>query len=376
LDREQSIGENENADFPTRTIIGADYELSQYITFYAQQEIARGEFEDAEDTRIGIRARPWAGAQVNSSIQRHYNENGERVFSNLGLIQAWRINEKLSVDIGLDHGRIVQDPENIRFNPNEPPTSGSLDGFTAISLGASYREKSWSSSSRIEFRNAQSEDKYGIIANIFGEPRPGLGLLLSSKLYNAKAENGLNKKNGDIQFSMVHRPKETRWMIFNKLNFIFDKQIGGEFNINNWRLIDNLSLNHRLNKKTRISFQYGAKYLRENIDGYRFVDYIDLIGLESRYDITPKWDIGVRISLLHSWNLRQYDYSNGISVGYNLFKNAWVSTGYNFSGFEDKDFSPGSYSAKGPYLQFRLKFDYESTKSVIELFRSSGESVR
>jgi hypothetical protein len=313
---------------------------------------------------------------VNSSVQRHYNENGQRVFSNFGLIQSWRINENLSVDIGLDHGRLVQDPGNFRINPNEPPTSGSLDGFTALSLGGSYREESWSSSAKIEFRNAESEDKYGIIGNIFGEPRSGLGVLLGARLYNSKAISGLKRNNGDIQFSLVHRPAQTRWMVFNKLNFIFDKQSGGEFNSDNWRLVDNLSLNHRLGRKTRISFQYGAKYLRENIDGFRFSDYIDLIGIESRYDITTRWDFGVRLSLLHSWNLKQYDYSNGISTGYNLFKNAWLSAGYNFTGFEDGDFSAGGYSARGSYLQFRLKIDYESAKSVIDIFRSTDGEIQ
>jgi hypothetical protein len=58
-------------------------------------------------------------------------------------------------------------------------------------------------------------------------------------------------------------------------------------------------------------------------------------------------------------------------MGYNLFKNAWLSAGYNFTGFEDRDFSAGSYSAKGPYLQFRLKFDFQSAKSVIDFFRTT-----
>lgn len=376
LDREQSIGNNDNPDFPTRTILGADYNFSRYITIYGEQEFARGESEKAEGTRIGVKAKPWAGAQINSSIQRHYNENGERVFSNLGLIQTWRINEKLSVDFGLDNGRLVRGPDNFRFNPNEPPTSGNPDGFTALSVGSSYKEKSWSTSSRIEYRNAKSEDRYGITANIFGEPRPGLGVMSSVRYYNSRAAGGIKKDNGDIQFSLVYRPSQTAWMVFNRLNFKFDKQSGGEFDSDNWRLVDNLSSNHKLNRRTGISLQYGAKYLRENIDGLRFSDYMDLVGVESRYDITTKWDIGARVSLLHSWNLKQYDYSTGISTGYNLFKNAWLSAGYNFTGFEDKDFSGGSYSARGPYLQFRLKVDYQSAKSVIGFFRSTGDDVR
>jgi hypothetical protein len=53
-------------------------------------------------------------------------------------------------------------------------------------------------------------------------------------------------------------------------------------------------------------------------------------------------------------------------VGYNAFENAWISMGYNFTGFEDRDFSPADFTAEGPFVQFRMKFDQESMRDALK----------
>lgn len=92
--------------------------------------------------------------------------------------------------------------------------------------------------------------------------------------------------------------------------------------------------------------------------------YSDMLALETRYNVTKKWDIGLHGALLHSWNSGQLDYSLGGDIGYLLMANAWVSLGYNLRGFEDKDFSAANYTAQGPYLRFRLKFDQETMRGL------------
>ena len=52
-----------------------------------------------------------------------------------------------------------------------------------------------------------------------------------------------------------------------------------------------------------------------------------------------------------------FRYSTGFSVGHSVFDNTWVSVGYNVTGFEDDDFVSAEYTAKGPYLKFRMKLD-------------------
>jgi hypothetical protein len=177
---------------------------------------------------------------------------------------------------------------------------------------------------------------------------------------------------------MVYRPLYTRWILLDRLDFLYNKQHGEaastiatstgttdiSFNTDSRRVVNNLNANFKLDNKTQISLQYGAKYVMESIDGADYSGYTDLVGIEGRYDLTKKLDVGFRGSMLHSWNSDQISYSTGPSVGYNVIKNAWVSLGYNLVGFKDKDFSVAEYTAQGPYVRFRFKFDQNSVKEA------------
>jgi hypothetical protein len=114
--------------------------------------------------------------------------------------------------------------------------------------------------------------------------------------------------------------------------------------------------------------KHAVKYVNETIDNDDYSGFTDLIGLEGRYDITPKWDIGIRGSVLHSWNADQVDYGAGVSVGHNLVKNFWLSVGYNFSGFNDRGFSSAEFTAREPFLKLRMKIDQESVKDTVKSF--------
>ena len=44
VDHDQSLGgSNASADFPTRTVLGADYQLTQSVTLFADQEFTWGD---------------------------------------------------------------------------------------------------------------------------------------------------------------------------------------------------------------------------------------------------------------------------------------------------------------------------------------------
>jgi hypothetical protein len=112
-----------------------------------------------------------------------------------------------------------------------------------------------------------------------------------------------------------------------------------------------------------------------DFDGARYTGYTDFTGLEARWDLTSRWDVGVRGTVLHSWNSKQFDFSAGLSLGLNVFKNAWVSTGYNVLGFEDEDFSAAGYTARGPFIRFRLKVDQESVRGLLGSLAPLGREV-
>lgn len=367
VDHDQSLMSNTNSDFPTRTTLGADYKLNDTATLFAAQEFTQGENEDTQTTRIGMKASPWSGGQISSSMGQQYGENGSRLFAAAGLKQAYKINSKWSVDAGVDRSSTVAHPGNDRFNTNVPASSGGED-FTAASLGTAYKEEKWSWTGRIETRNSANEDRIGVFSGVYGEFKEGIGLAAALQAFRTEFSSGAGKESRDLRFGLAYRPKETLWIILDRLDFIVEKQNGAGFDFDNQRIINNINANYKANHKTQLSLQYGSKYVKEVIDSNDYRGYTDLTGLEGRYDVTKKWDIGLRGNALHSWSVDQLKFGLGASVGYSFVKNVWLSVGYNFAGFTDRDFSRADFTAAGPFLKFRMKFDQGSMSVAAKEF--------
>ncbi|MBI4826557.1 MAG: DUF11 domain-containing protein [Nitrospirae bacterium] len=368
-DREQSIGKsNESLDFPTRTTLGADYLVSNTVTLFAEHELADGEDIETQDSRIGMRTMPWNGASINTGMTREYSKDGTRVFATMGLLQTWKYNDKWSFDGGFDHSRTV-----INDTVTALPASIAAEDFSALSLGATYREEKWTWNWRGEARSSDTEDKYGLLTGIYGEVKKGLGMSAGIQLFTTESVSGTNTLLGDIRLGAAYRPRNTKWIILDRLDFYFQEEDGPDTDFSSYKIVNNMNANYKPDRENQISFQYGAKYVRDTFDGASYSGFTDLTGIETRHDITKRWDIGARGSLLHSWNSDQYDYSAGASIGCNVVKNAWISLGYNFAGFIDRDFSAGKYTAKGPYMQFRLKFDQYSMKDIAGSFSKNKE---
>ncbi|HYS44211.1 MAG TPA: hypothetical protein VEM32_09560, partial [Geobacteraceae bacterium] len=369
-DHDQSIGGNDNASFPTRTTFGADFKATDKVTLFAQQEFTNGAGASTSTTSAGMKATPWEGGTVNTSMGQNLNENGERVFALFGLKQTWKITDKWSVDGGLDRSQSIIKPGNYHFNVNVPPAAGASEDFTAVSLGSSYREKKWSWDNRVEFRNSASEDKWGVLSGFVGEPKDGWGCSARLQLFDTKSSagqssGGTDSVTGALRLGMVYRPLHTRWIILDRLDLLYNQQETAGVKNDSRRIVNNLTANFKPDDRLQVSLLYGAKYVLETIDSKLYGSYTDLLGTEGRYDLTKDWDVGLHASILHSWSSGQISYSSGPSIGYNVMKNAWVSLGYNIVGFADKDFSAANYNAQGPFIHFRFKFDQNSVREAV-----------
>ncbi len=366
LDHEQSIGDdNANLDYPTRTLFGTDYQLADPVRLFAEHEITQGQSFDSQSSRAGFKATPWQGGQVGSSVGHQIGENGDRLFANLGLTQSWQINDRWRLDGGLDRTQKVSGEARAPFDTDVPTAAGAQEDFTALSLALGYKVDLWSWTGRVESRVADSQDKWGLITGIAGEVRPGLGLSGGMEAFNTVAASGDAHLDGNVRLSLAYRPKNTRWIVFDRLEYKFEnrKDETGEFDAR--RIVNNLNTNYKPFLGLQLALQYGAKYVFDTIDGSSYSGYTDLTGIEVRYDLTSSWDIGLQASLLHSWDAGQLDYRTGLSVGYAMFKNTWLSVGYNLTGFSDEDFSSADYTAAGPYMKFRMKFDQKSVKEMV-----------
>ncbi len=357
---------DESADFPSRYILGADYLLTPSIELFAENEWTYGADQDTVMTRGGARAAPWEGATVTSSLNREGQENGDRLFATLGMTQMFRISGQWTGDVAIDNTRTIRDPGAVAFNTNVPIAQGTTnDDFTAVSMGAAYHADTYTLTNRVETRNATSEHKVGLLVGWERKLIDGVGYAISTQLFDADRSNGTTAFNGNVRFSLGYRPLYSRWVSLNRLEYKFDEEVDVSGIDNRQRkLINNYVTNYKPNHENQLSLNYGVKYVIDNFSGDEFSGMTHLLGGEYRHDISRLFDIGVHAGTLYSVNSNNYHYTTGASVGFNLARNIWLSAGYNFDGFEDRDFAAAGYTAKGPYIQFRLKFDQDTAAEI------------
>jgi hypothetical protein len=222
----------------------------------------------------------------------------------------------------------------------------------------------------VEARCAGNQDKWGLTTGIAGQVRQGLGLSAAVQAFDThgRADNGADTFESDLRLSLAWRPDNGAWIIFDRLDYTIESESDAAGKTDARRIVNNFNASYKPRHDLQVALQYGAKYVFDTIDGRDYDGYTDLTGFETRRNLTERWDVGLQAGLLHAWNVGQFDYRTGASVGYSLFKNTWVSLGYNFTGFKDEDFSAADFTASGPYLKFRLKFDQQSVREMVDWF--------
>jgi hypothetical protein len=93
-----------------------------------------------------------------------------------------------------------------------------------------------------------------------------------------------------------------------------------------------------------------------------------LVASRAVYDVTENIDIGVMAAALVGNPGRARQTALGLEAGYLVQQNLWLSAGYNWRGFNDRDLSAGDYTNGGFYLRLRFKFDED-------LFAGSSRTV-
>jgi uncharacterized repeat protein (TIGR01451 family) len=372
LDYGQSLWGDGNVDFPSRVALRAEYKLTPAVALTAAEELTWGAAAATQTTRVGLRTTPWSGGSLTSSLARDLREDASRVFGNIGLRQTLQLSDAWKVDAGAERTETVLRDGWYEPNPAVPPAYGTRgEDFTAVSVGAGYQVKHVVWESRAELRLGSDDRKWSLLTGVVAERGNGWGLSGGARYLSTRA-GGDRSATGDVRFGLVYRPPRTRWILLNRLDWLFERGdlvAGGTSasdlsRTDSWRVMDNFVANHRPRKDLQVSLGYGGKFTRERIAGAIHQGYTDQGSLELRYDLSPRWDVGLRGSLLHVWSARQVAASGGPSVGYSPATNVWLSLGFNAFGYDDRDFSASSHTAFGPYLRMRLKFDQESVREA------------
>lgn len=359
---------------PNTLTLGSDYKLTEQSKLFAEQEFARGENLSTNTTRAGIRTQPWMGNEMSASVGSDLNNDAERIYANMGMVQSWQINKHWQTKFSIDRTQTLRntgEPLNASTPlPSGPvPTSSSnplatlpaaSSDYIATSVSADYHDSVWSGNGRIEIRNASLDNQKNLDLGAQRKLDQGRSVAASYSFREADsqatgAEN--NTINKDLRLSFADRPNDSRWVWFDRADYITQSSQTAGSTLNGAKLVNNLNANYLPSRRTQLALQYGAKYVLETIDGTDYMGYTDLTSAEIRHDVSENWDIGMFASMIRSVNAGVNTYAMGASFGYKVVDNMWVSAGYNVRGMNDRDFSDTSYRAKGAFITLRMKVD-------------------
>jgi uncharacterized repeat protein (TIGR01451 family) len=364
---EVSGGSAGSVEMPNRLILGADYKVTEQSKLFAEQEFARGEQISANTTRAGVRTQPWQGNEMSASVGNSTNNDAERLYTNLGMVQRWQITEHWQSSFSVDRSHTLHNT-GTTLNLNTPPPSGSggaaqlpsaSGDYTATAAGLAYHDKLWSSDGRVEIRNSILDHQRNLQLGVQRQLDHGRNVAAGYTFRQTDSASSYTR-NADLRASYAHRPNDSQWVWFDRADYITQVTQTAGATLNGVKLVNNLNANYMPSRRTQISLQYGSKYVLDTIDNTDYKGYTDLFGTEIRHDLTQNWDIGMFGSVMRSMNSGVRSYGMGVSAGYKLVDNMWLSAGYNVRGMNDSDFANASYRAQGPYITLRMKVDQDT----------------
>ncbi|EDY87128.1 OmpA family protein [gamma proteobacterium HTCC5015] len=366
-DTEWQLNDDEGANhYPNRHIVGADYALTSAVDVFTEHEWTHSDLLETRANRAGLRARPWSNAVLNSSLERNTGEFDERTFAVYGLTQTIPLNARWKASFSYDESRTLKQNTYPAVNPNAPLPSGSAmpqtEDFWAATSGVGYQSGLYLFDSRLEYRDSRSDTRTGVFASWQRDLERGVGHALRLQLFDTELDKGGETVDGELRYSTVIRPIGSRWMWFNRLEYKHKEDDTAASGTQSRKIVENLAINYTPSYRWQLAAHLGLKRVRTELAGGDIDNDSWLLGTETRFDLNEHWDIGAQYHYLGVDNFGLSQESWGLSTGFDLAKNLWLSIGYNWEGYDDEDFRFNGYTAEGPYLKLRYKFDQNTFK--------------
>ena len=375
ISHEQPLsGNDEVSAFPMRTTLGVDKTLGERATASIRHEILDGDNARSHNTVIGVSATPWQGGTVAVNSDLVTQDSGRRLGATIGLDQNVALTENWSVSAGVRERRILDaDTEFVEVAPDAAVSPIEVnEDFRSGYVGAAYRDEVMSGSARLEGRESSAGDSYIASAAIARELSEELSLAGAVRSVFNKNDADEKSKNIDARLGLAWRPRDEDTIIFNRFDYGHSEDIAG---LTTTKLVNNVAVNTQVNDRWQLTGNWGAKHVRTDIAGQSFSNTTHLLGAETRYDLTPKLDLGLRGQLMTGSSSDAISYSYGPSLGLSPAKNIWLSAGYNVQGFKDDDFEAAEYSRKGFYLQMRIKFDQNTARGLLRRISPANDVI-
>lgn len=345
--------------------IGADWQVAPKTRLYGRYEHSH-EFSGAyglglgstgSNFALGIDTQYMQDGTLYSEYRLRDGTAGREMQSAIGLRNGWRVAEGL---------RVVTNVERVNTSAGQATTVGVGAEYTASEL--------WKGSGRLERREDNANVNYLLTLGIARKLDRNWTLVGREYLSVVQPKNGSasatptgTHRQSQFQLGFAYRPVDNNQ--FDALG-LYERKIDTDpgAQVNNHTDVISFRANYHPSRVWWVSARYAFKRVNELLlgtiqDGYR----AQLFGTRVTYDITNRWSVGALMTVLAGQGGgRQYAY--GLEAGYIVLDNVYVTVGYNWRGFRDKELQGSDYTNRGWVLGVRYKFDED-------LFRKDDPNV-
>jgi len=345
--------------------LGGDYRLAGGSRLYGRHELisslgsnyALNEGQERNATVFGIDSEYMKDGRAFSEYRARGSALGSKeAEAAMGLRNLWTIGQGVRASTSFERVRVLSGPA-----ANE---SVAVTGAIDIT-----RNPLWRGNARLELRHGEDSDA---VLNTLG-----LAYKLSEEFtFLGKNTYAANRSrttdsmrvNELLQSGVAYRAPGTLGVnALAKYEFKLESD-NGPADLKRAVHAVSVAGNWQPTRETVFSGRYAGKLVRDSSNGLDTRGTAHLLAARVTHEIGRDWDVGAAAQVLFNGEGSGRQYGLGLEAGYQLQKNMWVSAGYNFLGFKERDLAGADATSKGVYVRLRMKFDERALEGMMNAF--------
>lgn len=347
--------------------IGGDYRFAGGSRVYGRHELisslgsnyALNNGQQRQATVVGVDTEYMRDGRVFSEYRAGGTSpagtlTGERqAEAALGLRNLWTLGDGIRANTSLERVKVLSGS-----NANE---SIAVTGAIEVS-----RHPRWTGNARLELRHSGDSD--GLLSTL------GLAYKLDEEwTYLGKNTLAVNRANATgalrvtelLQSGVAYRALQSLGVNgLAKYEYKLERD-EGPANLKRAVHVVSTNANWQPRADTVLTARYAAKLALDQSGGLASRTVSHLVAGRVTHEINEDWDIGATAQVLFDKDTRGRQFAAGLEAGYQLRKNMWVSAGYNFLGFKERDLAGADATAKGVFARLRMKFDENTLQGLL-----------
>ncbi len=406
-----AIGPAASIDMPANDTITARYTISPRFKLVASYDVANGATLNTRTARVGFEMQPWKGAKLTAGGgDQDVVEYGQRSFAAFGLTQSVALSKHLTVDGSVDANKVLSGFNAAEIlNQAQPVVNGGqlngsgtlTENFTALTLGAGWKDKLWSATLRGELRNGEFADRRGLTGGLIRQLGDGEVLGAGLTATRSNGTDGSSSAVFDSAIAYARRPAMADYALLAKIEYRADTLVAATSsttttvatgsnittlsagsiagvagtagdsalttgNQHARRFIASVSGDwsprgrdddDALTQRSEVSGFAAMRYTCDAYDGYNLSGTTLMAGADARIGVGSKVEVGISGNVRYAASEGTASFAFGPSIGFVPARNVLLNVGYNVTGFRDPDFSASRSTTRGVYVLLRMKLD-------------------